>query len=144
MDFELSQEQRILKDTVRRFADKELIPRAEKIDEADRIPGTIRRRLGEMGVMGLSIPEAYGGGAADMLSAVLVMEELSRGCAPVGMSWMAHAILCAHNIYTHGDDKIRQKYLPDLATAKTIGALAITEPGAGSDAVGITTTAKKK
>ncbi len=144
MDFDLSQEQCILRDTVRRFADKELIPRAEKIDESDRIPGTIRRKMGALGIMGLSIPEAYGGVLADVLSGVLVMEELSRGCGAVGMSWMAHALLCGHNIYTHGSEKTRQKYLPDLATGKTIGAIAITEPGAGSDAVGITTTAKKK
>lgn len=144
MDFDLSEEQRILKDTVHRFVDKELIAVAEKIDEADRIPGKIRRNLGALGVMGLTIPEEYGGASAGVLDSVLVMEELGRGSAAVAMSWMAHAILCSHNICCHGDEKIKQKYLPDLCTGKAIGALAITEPGAGSDAVGITTTAKKK
>lgn len=144
MDFDLSEEHRILQKTVRRFTDKELVPRADKIDEQDRIPGTVRRRLRDLGVMGLSIPIEYGGAGADVLGTVLVMEELSRGSAAVGMSWMAHAVLCAHNIYTHADEEQRERYLPDLCTAKTLGALAITEPGAGSDAVGISTTAKKK
>jgi isovaleryl-CoA dehydrogenase len=144
MDFELSEDHSMLKDTVRRYVDKELIAAADKIDDADRIPGRIRKRLSQLGLMGITIPEEYGGAGADSLSTVLVMEELSRGSAAVGMSWMAHAILCGHNICSHGNKMQREKYLPALSSGKAIGALAITEPGAGSDAVGITTTAKKK
>jgi isovaleryl-CoA dehydrogenase len=135
MDFCLTPEQRILKETVARFADEQLIPLAPAIDEDARFPEEGFRAMAHMGLFGVCIPEAYGGSGGDLLSAVLVMEELARGCAATANTFGAHAVLCAESIYRNGNEGQRSRYLPDLVAGRRIGAMAITEPEAGSDAL---------
>ncbi len=144
MDFELTQEERMLKSTVARFVDKEVIPLAPEIDEQERFPEESFKAMADMGLFGVSIPEAYGGSGADFLSCVLVMEELMRGCVSTGNTYGAHAILCAENIFRNGNEAQRNKYLPPLISGEKIGALAITEPEAGSDALSLRTRAVKE
>ncbi len=144
MDFELTEEERMLKDTVAKFVDREVIPLAPEIDDQERFPEENFRAMADMGLFGISIPEAYGGSDAGFFSCVLVMEELMRGCVSTGNTYGAHAILCAENIYRNGNDAQRKKYLPPLIEGEKIGALAITEPEAGSDALSLRTRAVKK
>ena len=144
MDFELNESQRMLKETLRRFCDSKLAPIAEEIDKKDEFPKWTWPALAELGILGITIPEEFGGAGADVVSAVVTMEELCRVCPALGLSWLAHAILCTHNLCMHGSDAQRKKYLPDLCSGKKLGALALTEPGAGSDAINIQTAAVKK
>jgi len=144
MDFEFTSEQKMLKETVARFVDGEVIPRAAEIDEAERFPEENFKAMAEMGLFGISIPEEYGGSGSDFLSCVLVMEELSRGCVSTANTYGAHAILCTENIFRNANEAQRRKYLPDLIDGKKIGAICITEPEAGSDALSMRTRAEKK
>jgi len=144
MDFEFTPEQKMLKETVARFVDSEVIPRAAEIDEAERFPEESFKAMAEMGLFGISIPEEYGGSAADFLSCVLVMEELARGCVSTANTYGAHAVLCTENIFRNANEEQRRKYLPDLIDGKKIGAICITEPEAGSDALSMRTRAEKK
>ena len=144
MDFELTSEQSMLKETVAKFVDKEVIPRAPEIDEDGKFPEENFRAMADLGLFGISIPEEHGGIGADLLSGVLVMEELSRGCASTANTFGAHAILCTENIYRNGNDDQRKKYLPGLIAGEKIGAIAITEPEAGSDALAMRTRADRK
>jgi isovaleryl-CoA dehydrogenase len=144
MDFELTEEQKMLKETVARFVDKDVIPLAPEIDEEERFPGENFKAMAEMGLFGISLPEAYGGSDSDFLSCVLVMEELARGCVSTANTYGAHAILCTENIYRNGNHAQRRKYLPDLIAGRKIGALCITEPEAGSDALSMRTRAVRK
>jgi isovaleryl-CoA dehydrogenase len=139
----LSEEHRMLSDTVYQFALKEIWPIADKIDREDRFPDDMFMQLGELGVLGITIPEEYGGSAFDLLAGVIVSEQLSRICPAVGISYSAHANLCMHNLYRNGTEDQRAKYLPKLSSGEHVGALALTEPNAGSDAVGIQTRARK-
>jgi len=143
MDFTLGEEHQMLKDMIARFSDHELGPLAERIDKEDEIPREIWGKLGELGVMGVNVPIEYGGGGMDVLSAVIVMEELSRQSPAVSLSWLAHSILCVNNIFEHGTEEQRKKWIPKLCSGEWIGCMCLTEPGAGSDAVGIQTAAKK-
>ncbi len=144
MDFELTSEQSMLKDSVARFVDNQVIPLAPEIDVDGAFPEKNFKTMADMGLFGISIPPEYGGSGSDLLSCVLVMEELGRGCASTANTFGSHAILCSENIYRNGNDEQRKKYLPDLIAGNTIGAIAITEPGAGSDALSMTTRADKK
>ncbi|MFA6270495.1 MAG: acyl-CoA dehydrogenase family protein [Candidatus Paceibacterota bacterium] len=144
MDFELNEEQRMLKEMVARFVDREVIPRAPDIDIDGAFPAESFRAMADMGLFGISIPEEYGGSGSDLLSCVLVIEEVSRGCGSTANTLGAHAILCTENIYRNGNEDQKRKFLPDLISGRKIGAIAITEPGAGSDAVSMTTRAIKK
>lgn len=144
MNFELTEEQQMLKDTVARFVDEHVIPLAEEIDEEERFPEENFRALAEMGLFGVTIPEEYGGSGSDFFSAVLVMEQLARGCVSTCNTWGAHAILCTENIFRNGNEAQRRKYLPDLIAGRKIGAICITEPEAGSDALSMRTRAEKK
>ncbi len=143
MDFTLSDEHRMLKEMIGKFSENELGPIAGKIDQEDSIPDEIWAKLGELGVMGINIPETYGGSGMDVLSSVITMEELSRHSPAVSLSWLAHAILCLNNIAEPGTEEQKMKWLPRLCSGEWIGCMALTEPGAGSDAVGITTTARR-
>ena len=143
MDFELSEAQRMLRDTVRTFAHREIAPIAAAIDREDRWPGELWPRLGQLGVLGVTVPEAYGGSNAELLSGVLVIEEIAKASASVALSYGAHANLCANNIAANGSESQRQRYLPPLCRGDAVGALALTEPEAGSDAVGIRTSARR-
>ncbi len=144
MDFQLTEEQKMLKETVAKFVDRDVIPLAPQIDEEERFPEESFRSMAHMGFYGITIPEAYGGSGADFLSCVLVMEELMRGCAATGNTYGAHAILCTESIFRNGSEEQRRKFLPDLIAGKKIGALALTEPEAGSDALSLKTRAVKK
>jgi isovaleryl-CoA dehydrogenase len=144
MDFTLGPEHRMLKEMMARFSDQEIGPIAEEIDRQDHIPEEVWKKLGELGVMGANVPPEYGGSGMDVLSSVIIMEELSRQSPAVSLSWLAHAILCVNNICEHATEEQRQQWLPQLCSGERIGCMALTEPGAGSDAVGITTTARQE
>lgn len=144
MDFDFTEEQKMLKVTVARFVDNDVIPLAAEIDEEERFPEENFRAMAEMGLFGISIPEEYGGSGSDFLSCVLVMEELARGCVSTANTYGSHAILCTENIFRNGNEEQRRKYLPDLIDGKKVGAICITEPEAGSDALSMRTRAEKK
>ena len=137
----LTDEHRLLRDTVLAFARSELGPIADEIDRTDEFPEGIFRRLGDLGVLGVTVPREYGGAGADLLAGVVVIEQLARVSASVALSYGAHANLCLHNLYTNGTEEQRRAYLPRLCSGEFVGALAITEPDAGSDATGIRMTA---
>jgi len=144
VDFEFTQEQKMVKENIAKFVDRAVIPRAPALDENGAFPRESFDELAELGYFGISIPAEYGGIGADLLTCCIVMEELARGCAATANTFGAHAILCTENIYRNGNDAQRKKYLPDLVAGKKIGAIAITEPEAGSDALSMRTRAVKK
>lgn len=144
MDFRLSDEQRMLKETVARFVEEKVIPLAPVLDAEERFPRESFEAMADMGLFGMSIPPEYGGSGLDFLSCVLVMEELMRGCVSTGNTFGAHAVLCTESLYRNGTEAQRRKYLPDLIAGKRIGAMAITEPGSGSDALSMQTRAVRK
>ncbi len=144
MDFQLSDEHRMFRDTVANFAAKEIAPIAEEIDRRDEWPEGLWRKLADLGIMGITVDQQYGGAGADILSASLACEELARASAAVALSWGAHANLCCNNLNSHASPEQKKKYLPPLCTGEHIGALGLTEPGAGSDAVSIQTTARRE
>jgi len=137
----LTDEHRLLRDATLAWARKELGPIADDIDRADEFPPDVFRKLGDLGVLGVTVPREYGGAGADLLSGVLVIEQLARVSASVALSYGAHANLCVNNIYANGSEAQRRAYLPKLCSGEQVGALALTEPDAGSDAMGIRTTA---
>jgi isovaleryl-CoA dehydrogenase len=141
VDFELDPVHAMTRDTVLDFARRELGPIAAEIDRDDRFPPDIFRRLGDLGILGVTVPEEYGGAGADLLTGVLAIEQLARVSPAVALSYGAHANLCVHNLYRNGTEDQRRTYLPPLCSGEWVGALAITEPDAGSDAMGITTRA---
>lgn len=143
MDFELSQEQRIIQKNVRQFMLKDIEPIAERIDREDKFPPGIWKKMGELGILGVNISEEYGGAGFDLLTGVLVMEQIAKICAALALSYAAHANLCTDNIHRNGTEDQKGKYLPGLCSGNLVGCLALTEPNAGSDAVGIRTTAVK-
>ena len=144
MDFELSREQKMIQKSVREFMHKEIAPLTEEIDRNDRFPEGIWKKLGDLGVLGLGIPEEYGGSGLDMMALVLAVEEIARVCPALALSYGAHLNLCAHNLERNGTDDQKQRFLPGLCSGDLIGCMGLTEPDAGSDAVGITTAAEKK
>jgi len=143
MDFDLNEEQRIIQRNVRQFMVKEIEPVAEKIDREDEFPPGIWKKLGELGVLGVTVPEAYGGSGFDLLTAVLVIEQIARTCPALAVSYGAHANLCADNLSRNANEHQKEKYLPGLCSGDLVGCLALTEPNSGSDAVSIRTTAKR-
>ena len=143
MDFELDDSHRMLRDTVRAFATRELAPIAAEIDRDDRMPPDIFSRLGALGILGVTIPPEYGGAGADLLAGLIAIEELARVSASVALSYGAHANLCADSVFRNGSDAQRARYLPGLCEGALIGALALTEPNAGSDSLAIETVARR-
>ena len=141
---ELTTEQELIRELVRRLCREELAPLAARIDAEDWFPREIFRRLGEIGALGVLAPEAYGGSGADYLTATLIMEELARVSGSVALSYGAHAVLCVGAIARDCDDAQKQRVLPDLCSGEAIGAWALTEPGAGSDALAMSTRAERK
>ena len=144
MDFNLSDEQRMLRDSVAVFADRELRPIAEEIDRTDEWPDGLWQKLADLGIMGITVDPQYGGAGADILSASLACEELAKVSAAVALSWGAHANLCCNNLNSHANDEQKRKYLPPLCNGQHLGALGLTEPNAGSDAVNIQTAARRE
>jgi len=137
----LSEEHILIQGSVRRFTKNEIMPIAEQMDQEDYLPEDLFLKFGNLGILGITIPEEYGGAGGDPLSQVLISEELAKGSAGVAISYAAHSNLCAHNLCKNGNEFQRRKYLPHLCTGEKIGALGLTEPEAGSDAMGIQTTA---
>ena len=141
MDFSISDDQRDMKEMVRKFAEKEIAPIAAEIDRESRFPAETFEKMGALGLLGLLAPEAYGGVGQDVLTACLVMEEIAYACSSTALSYLAHAVLTVHNLSCNGSEEQKAKYLPDLASGKKLGALCMTEPGAGSDALNLQTLA---
>lgn len=144
MDFSLTEEQELILESVRRFVESEVIPNATEWDEEERFPADTVARLGqELGVMGMVIPEEYGGSGLDYQTIALVLEELARGDASLALTVESHNSLCAKHIAMFGNEEQKRRYLPGLATGKHLGAWCLTEPGSGSDASGMRTRARK-
>lgn len=134
--FSLTPDQLNLLDHIDRFAKAELLPLAEKMDNEEWWPDDIMRKIGELGFLGVTIPDQYGGSGMSMLEAGLVLQAFARYNHAFALAWVAHDNLCANNIYNNGSEFIRAKYLPKLCSGQWIGCLGLTEPGAGSDALG--------
>ncbi len=132
----INEELDLLRDTVRRFAEAEIAPRAREIDQQAEFPADLWKKLGALGLLGITIPTEYGGAGLSYLAHVVAMEEISRASASVGLSYAAHSNLCLNNLYQHASEAQRRKYVPKLCRGEWIGALAMSEPGAGSDVVG--------
>ncbi|MEZ5473208.1 MAG: acyl-CoA dehydrogenase family protein [Marinicella sp.] len=135
-DVAVSEELELLRDTVRKFTAEEITLRAEQIDEDNLFPADLWKKMGELGLLGMTVPGEYGGSELGYLAHLIAMEEISRGSASVGLSYGAHSNLCVNNLYKHATEDQRQKYLPKLCSGEYVGALAMSEPGAGSDVVG--------
>jgi len=136
IDTRLTDELDALRDSVRRMCDDELAPRAAKIDRDNEFPADMWRKFGALGLLGVTVAEEYGGTGMGYLAHTVAMEEISRASASVGLSYGAHSNLCVNNLYLNGSDAQRGKYLPRLCSGEFVGALAMSEPGAGSDVVG--------
>lgn len=144
MDFQFSDEQRMMKETVYKWSVNELGPLQEKIDEEDWFPPDFFLKCAEIGILGITIEEEYGGLGGDVLMQTLAIEEMSRICPALAMTYGAHSNLCANNIQKNASESLKKKYLPPLVSGEKIGALGLTEPNAGSDAMSLRTRAVKR
>src|SRR5712692_8730669 len=142
MDFELPEEHQLAYESAFAFARDEIRPHNTEIERSDDFPRWMWKRLADQGYTGIAIPEEYGGSGGDFLMAALVSRGIGRANAAIAMSFGAHLNLCGHNILRNGTEHQKQKYLPRLASTEMIGALGLTEPNAGSDAMGIQATAR--
>src|SRR5882672_6261423 len=142
MDFDLSPEHELLRDTARQFALEKVAPVAEELDKEKRFPYEIVAELAELGVMGMTIPEEYGGAGADTLSYAIAVEELTRIDSSVAITVAAHHSLGTLPIYYFGSEEQRREWLPELASGRKLAAFGLTEPNAGSDAGATRTTAR--
>lgn len=140
MDFELNPDQKMLQDSVRTFVENEIKPLAIQIDETHSIPPELIGKISDMGLLGVDIPEDYGGAGMDMLSYAIVVEEVSKACGSTGVMISAHTSLATEPIYRFGTEEQKQRFLPLLTSGQRIGCLLMTEPGAGSDVAAIATT----
>ncbi len=141
MNFDLSENQKMIAQMVRDFAEKEIRPNFMEWDESQEFPVQVFKKLGELGLMGVFIPEEYGGSGFGYDEYITVVSEISKVCGSIGLSVAAHNSLCTGHIYYHGSEAQKKKYLPLLASAEWIGAWGLTETGTGSDAGGMNTTA---
>ena len=141
MDFTLSKKHEMARQLFKDFAETEVKPLAQEVDETEHFPMDNVKKMGKYGFMGIPVPKEYGGQGCDILTYVMCVEELSKVCATTGVIVSAHTSLCADPILTYGTEEQKKKYLPDLASGKKIGAFGLTEPGAGTDAQGVQTKA---
>jgi len=141
LDFNLTTEQKMFQKIIREFCEKEIKPIAEKIDKEEYFPWELYKKMGKMGLMGMTVPQKYGGAGIDRVSYMIALEEISRVCGSTGITVEAHNSLGIGHIYEKGTEEQRKKYLPKLTNGEAIAAWALTEPNAGSDAAGGQTTA---
>ena len=144
LNFQLGEDIDALRDAVREFAQTEIAPRAAEIDRSDQFPMDVWQKFGELGVLGITVPEQYGGANMGYLAHMVAMEEISRASASVGLSYGAHSNLCVNQINRNGTEAQKQKYLPKLISGEHVGALAMSEPGAGSDVISMKLRAEDK
>jgi isovaleryl-CoA dehydrogenase len=143
-DFALGEDVDALRDTVARFSHDQIAPRADEIDRSNAFPRDLWPQLGDLGVLGVTVDEEYGGAGLGYLAHCVAMEEISRGSAAVGLSYGAHSNLCVNQIHRNGTAEQKRKYLPKLVSGEHVGALAMSEPNSGSDVVSMRTRADKK
>ncbi|MGE0714638.1 MAG: isovaleryl-CoA dehydrogenase [Alphaproteobacteria bacterium] len=144
LDFDLGDTADMLRDSVRNFAAAEIAPRAAEIDRTNEFPNDLWRKMGDLGVLGVTVEEEFGGAGLGYLEHCVAMEEISRASASVGLSYGAHSNLAVNQIRRNGSEAQKRRYLPKLISGEHVGALAMSEPGAGSDVVGMRTRAERK
>src|SRR5690349_20819111 len=144
LDFGLGEEIDILRDSVRDFSAARIAPIAAEIDRTDEFPRHLWPEMGALGLHGITVPEEYGGSGMGYLAHTVAMEEVSRASASVGLSYGAHSNLCVNQIRLNGTEEQRRRYLPKLVSGEHLGALAMSEPGAGSDVVSMKLRAEKR
>jgi len=143
MNFELTQDHKVLRDTLKDFVNNEIKPIAMDIDKNHEIPATLMKKIGEMGFLGTYVPEEYGGAGLDYFSYIIVVEEVSKACGSTGVMISAHTSLACDPIYQFGTEEQKKEFLPKLASGEKIGCILLTEPEAGSDVANISTTYKE-
>ncbi len=144
LNFNLGETTDMIRDTVRAFATKEIAPIAEQVDRDNEFPNHLWKKLGDMGLLGMTVEEQYGGSELGYLEHVVAMEEISRASASIGLSYGAHSNLCLNQMRKNGTEEQKQKYLPKLCSGEHVGALAMSEPGSGSDVVSMSLKAEDK
>ena len=144
LDYQLGDDINALRETVKAFADAEIVPRAAELDRTDQFPMDLWQKMGELGLHGITVPETYGGVDMGYVAHMVAMEEISRASGSVALSYGAHSNLCINQIKRNGTDAQKQKYLPKLISGEFIGALAMSEPGAGSDVTSMKLRAEDK
>ncbi len=144
LDFDLGETAEALRDSVRSFAEAEIAPRAAEIDRQDDFPADLWRKFGDLGLLGITVEEEFGGAGMGYLEHVIALEEISRASASVGLSYGAHSNLCVNQIRRNGTEAQKRTYLPKLISGEHVGALAMSEPGAGSDVVSMRLKAERR
>ena len=144
LDFDLGKDIEVLKDNIQEFCKREIAPLAEDIDKKNDFPSHLWKKMGELGLLGITAEEKYGGSGLGYTEHVIAMQEISKASASVGLSYGAHSNLCVNQITLNGTEKQKQKYLPKLISGEHVGALAMSEPSAGSDVVSMKLRAEKK
>jgi len=144
LKFDLGEDIDMLRDSVHAFAQTEIAPRAAEIDRSNQFPMDLWKKMGDLGILGVTVPEEYGGAGLGYLAHVVVMEEISRASGSVGLSYGAHSNLCVNQLKLNGSDAQKKKYLPGLVSGEHVGALAMSEPGSGSDVVSMKLRADHK